>query len=675
MSAKTAGDYGGDMLWQPDSALAAASRISEFMHFANETEGQQLSDYDALWSWSVSDLGGFWRSVWDYTDIIGEAGSLSYHHDEDIKQARFFPEAKLNFAENMLRYHGSEDAIIEIGEDGKRASWSHDDLRHDVSRIQQALQAAGIQKGDRVAGIVPNTAQTISFMLAVTSLGAVWSSCSPDFGFVAAMDRLAQIEPKIIISADGYLYNGKHFSSLEVGAELLAAISSVTMLIRYEYTGTLPAYDEAKTALWADAIVAGQAVPQDCHIMRLDEFIAPFAIAELQFEPVRFADPLYIMFSSGTTGLPKCIVHSVGGTLLKHKAELILQGNIHEGDRLFYFTTCGWMMWNWSISALSCGASLVLFDGSPFYPEASRFAEIIAAENVTHFGTSAKYIDACAKAGLAVKHHHNIAQLRMIFSTGSPLSEAGFDYIYDKWADDICLASIAGGTDIIGCFVGGSPISPVFRGQCQKRLLGMDVAVFDDDGQPVMGQKGELVCLSPHPSMPTNFWNDEDGSRYHKAYFARFDNVWHHGDCVALTDNGGMIFYGRSDATLNPGGVRIGTAEIYRQVEAINEVLEAVVVGQDYDDDMRIVLFVRLREGLALDDDLKAKIKQQIRRNATPRHVPAVIIQIADIPRTKSGKITELAVRDIIHGKEIDNVGALANPEALALYRNLPELQ
>ena len=675
MSSKTADDYSGDMLWQPDSALAAATRISEFMHFANEAEGQSFSDYDALWSWSVSDLGGFWRSVWDYTDIIGEAGSLSYHHDDDIKKARFFPEAKLNFAENMLRYHGSEDAIIEIGEDGKRASWCHDDLRDDVSRIQQALQAAGIQKGDRVAGIVPNTAQTISFMLAVTSLGAVWSSCSPDFGFAAAMDRLAQIEPKIIISADGYLYNGKHFSSLEVGAELLAAISSVTMLIRYEFTGTLPAYDDAKAALWADAIAAGQAVPEDCQIMRLDEFIAPFAIAELQFEPVRFADPLYIMFSSGTTGLPKCIVHSVGGTLLKHKAELILQGDIHEGDRLFYFTTCGWMMWNWSISALSCGASLVLFDGSPFYPEASRFAEIIAAENVTHFGTSAKYIDACAKAGLAVKHHHNIAQLRMIFSTGSPLSEAGFDYIYDKWSDDICLASIAGGTDIIGCFVGGSPISPVYRGQCQKRLLGMDVAVFDDDGQPVMGQKGELVCLSPHPSMPTNFWNDEDGSRYHKAYFARFDNVWHHGDCVALTDNGGMIFYGRSDATLNPGGVRIGTAEIYRQVEAIDEVLEAVVVGQDYDDDMRIVLFVRLREGLALDDDLKARIKQQIRRNATPRHVPAVIIQIADIPRTKSGKITELAVRDIIHGKEIDNVGALANPEALALYRNLTELQ
>ena len=360
--------------------------------------------------------------------------------------------------------------------------------------------------------------------------------------------------------------------------------------------------------------------------------------------------------------------------MIRHKQELQLQGDVQEGDRLFYFTTCGWMMWNWSISALMCGASLVLYDGSPFYPGASRFAEIIAAEQVSHFGTSAKYIDACAKAGLVARDVANLDDLRVIFSTGSPLAAAGFDYIYNAWKSDLCLASIAGGTDIIGCFVGGSPIDPVYRGQCQKRILGMDVRVYSEAGEPIEGEKGELVCISAHPSMPVSFWNDEDGARYHKAYFARFENIWHHGDCVELTPQGGMIFYGRSDATLNPGGVRIGTAEIYRQVEALDEVVEAVVIGQDWDDDQRVVLFVRLRDGLAIDDGLRAKIKGQIRQNATPRHVPAIILQVADIPRTKSGKITELAVRDIVHGKEIDNVGALANPEALDHFRDLPDL-
>ena len=644
-----------DMLWSPSDQQSQDCLLAHYMNYLREEEIGDFSSYDALWAWSVSDKDSFWRSVWDFTDLIGVPGEVAYHHDDDIRKAAFFPKAQVNFAENMLRYQGEDEAIIFHREDGARHSWSYDDLQQTVSRLQQAMRDAGVSQGDRVAGLVPNTAETIAFMLAATSLGAIWSSCSPDFGFAAAMDRLAQIEPTLLLCADGYYYNGKSFPSLPLGEELLEAIPSAQKLVYFSLC------DDAPTATHEDAI-------------SWEAFCAPYQPQELTFTRVSFDHPLYIMFSSGTTGLPKCIVHSVGGTMIRHKQELQLQGDVQEGDRLFYFTTCGWMMWNWSISALMCGASLVLYDGSPFYPGASRFAEIIASEQVTHFGTSAKYIDACAKAGLVARDVANLDDLRVIFSTGSPLAAAGFDYIYNDWKSDLCLASIAGGTDIIGCFVGGSPIDPVYRGQCQKRLLGMDVRVYSEAGAPIEGEKGELVCISAHPSMPVSFWNDEDGARYHKAYFARFENIWHHGDCVELTPQGGMIFYGRSDATLNPGGVRIGTAEIYRQVEALDEVVEAVVIGQDWDDDQRVVLFVRLRDGLTIDDGLRAKIKGQIRQNATPRHVPAIILQVADIPRTKSGKITELAVRDIVHGKEIDNVGALANPEALDHFRDLPDL-
>ena len=643
-----------DQIWQPDQAIAEQTLLSDYMHFLAEDGYGSFADYDALWQWSVDDLSSFWRSVWVFGDIIGEPGDVSYAADDEIRKARFFPKARLNYAENMLRYQGAEEAICFVREDGARESWSHDALRDEVSRLQQALAARGVGKGDRIAALVPNTPQAIAFMLAAASLGAIWASCSPDFGFAAAMDRLAQINPKILLAADGYLYNGKEFSSIPLAQQLKEAIDSLQEVVVFELIGK----------------------DSDAHggLCSWERFIAPYEAQELRFEPMPFEAPLYVMFSSGTTGLPKCIVHSVGGVLLQHKKELLLHGDLREGDRLFYFTTCGWMMWNWSISALMCGASLVLYDGSPFYPDATRFAKIIESEQVTHFGTSAKYIDACAKAGLVAKQVADLSALRMIFSTGSPLSAEGFDYIYDQWSADLCLASIAGGTDILGCFVGGSPISPVYRGQCQKRLLGMNVAVFNEDGKAVIDEKGELVCLSAHPSMPVYFWHDEDGARYQKAYFARFENVWHHGDCVALTQQGGMIFYGRSDATLNPGGVRIGTAEIYRQVEALDQVLEAVVIGQDWQGDQRVVLFVKLRDGLALDDDLVTQIKSQIRRNATPRHVPAVILAVKDIPRTKSGKITELAVRDIVQGKPIDNEGALANPEALAYFRDLPEL-
>ena len=642
-------------LWQPEPLDNNNSLIADYMRFLSEDGHGDFSDYDALWNWSVTELDAFWSSVWDFADIIGDRGAIAYAHDEAIRNAQFFPEARLNYAENMLRYQGSEEAIIQVREDGTRISWSHDDLRCQVSRLQQALRAMGIGKGDRVAGFVPNTPQAVAFMLATASLGAIWSSCSPDFGFAAAMDRLSQIEPKIMVSANGYYYTGKSFPSTELATQIAEAIPTVQKLVIFDLIDDAPAISEGIVQSW-------------------DDFIAPYQETELFFEQVEFTHPLYIMFSSGTTGLPKCIVHSQGGVMLNHKKELLLHGDVREGDKMFYFTTCGWMMWNWSISSLMCGASLLFFDGSPFYPKANRFAKLLAQESVTHFGTSAKYIEACAKLRITASDHGDLSSLRVIFSTGSPLSAAGFDYIYNKWKSDLCLASIAGGTDILGCFVGGSAISPVYRGQCQKRLLGMAVAVYNEDGQPVTGEKGELVCTKAHPSMPVSFWNDEDGSRYHKAYFAKYDNIWHHGDCVALTDEGGMVFYGRSDATLNPGGVRIGTAEIYRQVEVIDEVLDSVVIGQDWKNDQRVVLFVKLRDGAVLDDDLKDRIKTQIRNNATPRHVPSVILKVADIPRTKSGKITELAVRDVVHGKQIANVGALDNPEALAHFKDLPEL-
>ena len=646
-----------DIIWQPDRQAADNSLLADYIRYIDEEGIGHFSDYDSLWSWSVDEMEEFWSSMWDFADIIGNKGTIAYAHDEDIRKASFFPEATVNYAENMLRYQGGEDAIIFTREDGNRCAWSHDDLNQTVSRLQQAMAAHGIQKGDRVAGLVPNTPEAVAFMLAAASLGAIWSSCSPDFGFAAAMDRLAQIEPKLLVCANGYFYNGKSFSSVELACQLHKAMPSVSHLVVFD--------------LLDDGFEGDD---HDDQISSFEAFLEPFAAKELAFTPMAFSDPLYIMFSSGTTGLPKCIVHSVGGVMMNHKKELLLHGDMREGDRLFYFTTCGWMMWNWSVSALMCGATLVLYDGSPFYPAPERFAKLIEAESVTHFGTSAKYIDACAKAGLIAKDKADLTSLRMIFSTGSPLSAEGFDYIYQDWKSDLCLASIAGGTDILGCFVGGSPISPVYRGHCQKRLLGMAVAVFDETGQPVINKKGELVCLKAHPSMPVSFWHDQDGSRYHKAYFARYDNIWHHGDCVALSDEGGMIFYGRSDATLNPGGVRIGTAEIYRQVEALDDVLEAVVVGQDWDSDQRVILFVKLRDGVTLTEALQMAIKKQIRQNATPRHVPAIILSVPDIPRTKSGKITELAVRDIIHGKQINNVGALANPEALDYFRNLPEL-
>ena len=638
-------------LWQPDAARIQSTAL---YRFASEYVDADPSDYDAILNWSLADLGRFWSAVWDFAGVVGDKGNKAFVDTGDIKSAQFFPDAKLNYAENLLVGSGVEDALIYITEDGQRLTWSWDRLRSEVSRLQQALVAEGIGKGDRVAGFVPNSPYAIAAMLATASLGAVWSSCSPDFGFNGVRDRFGQIEPKLLFCADHYFYNGKRFECLETALELAEAMPSVKRTVVFPY---------------------GDGAIEDTRITTWLDFCGEFEAREIEYTRVPFASPLFILFSSGTTGLPKCITHGVGGTLLKHREEQVLNCDIKEGDVFFYFTTCGWMMWNWLVSGLACKAKLILFDGNPFYPDGTRLSELAREEGVTHFGASAKYYDACAKAGVKPNAEGELDALRVMMSTGSPLAPESFDYLYADWKSDMCLSSIAGGTDICGCFTGGSPISPVYRGECQKRVLGMDVQVFDDEGKICQHGPGELVCIQPHPGQPVGFWGDDTGEKYHDAYFAKFPKVWHHGDFVEITENGGAVFFGRSDAVLNPGGVRIGTAEIYRQVERIDEVLEAIVVGQNWQSDVRVILFVRLRDGVVLDEELSKRIKSEIRANATPRHVPAIILAVADIPRTKSGKITEIAVRDVIHGREVKNTSALANPEALDFYRNLPELQ
>ncbi|MEM9601434.1 MAG: acetoacetate--CoA ligase [Pseudomonadota bacterium] len=642
-----------DPLWRPSQDRIETTNLAAF---AARVGLDDPLDYDRLHRYSIEQPESFWQSVWTHCGIIGEAGDTVIKQGAHLKDCRFFPDSNLNFAENLLAGDGSDPALISVSEDGKHWQLSRAKLAERVSRLQQAMRAEGIETGDRVAAILPNSVDAVVGMLAATSLGAVWSSCSPDFGVSGVLDRFGQIEPKLLLCCDGYQYNGKTFTTLDNALELRRALPTVQKLVVVQQL-------DAPLSL------------EDDDALSMDAFVAPYAEAPLEYTRVAFAAPLYILFSSGTTGKPKCIVHSVGGTLLQHVKEHQLHCDLKPGDRLFYFTTCGWMMWNWLTSALASGVTLVLFDGNPFYPNGYRLADLVANEGVTHFGTSAKYLDACSKADISPASGRDFSALRAVFSTGSPLAPDAFDYVYENWKADVCLSSVAGGTDIVGCFLAGNPIGPVFRGECQKRALGLDVQVFDATGAPLVGEPGELVCVNAHPSMPTGFWRDSDGSRYHAAYFERFDNVWHHGDYVTLTENGGMVFYGRSDATLNPGGVRIGTAEIYEQVERVPEIVEALVIGQDWDADTRLVLFVRLAEGNSLTEALIAEVKSVIRTGASPRHVPAIVLAVDDIPRTKSGKITELAVRDVVHNRPIQNVHALANPEALELYRNLPELQ
>ena len=647
-----------EMLWQPSPERAADANLTRFAALVRERHGVSAGDYAALHRWSIDDRAAFWSAIWEYGAVIGDQGDGPVLVDGDrMPGAKWFPGARLNFAENLLRRRDDAPGIVFRGENRVRRTLSFRELHDAVSVLAQALRAAGVVKGDRVAGYLPNMPEAVIAMLATATIGAAWSSASPDFGVQGVVDRFGQIAPKVLFSADGYFYGGKRHDSIGRLVPVAAQIPSIERIVVMPYTTAAPDVSAVEKAV------------------TLDEFVAGRTPADIEFERLPFDHPLYIMYSSGTTGVPKCIVHGAGGTLLQHIKELALHSDVKRGERILYFTTCGWMMWNWQVSALACGATLALYDGSPFHPDGNALFDFVAEEGIETFGTSAKFIDAVKKAGLAPAKTHDLSKLKAILSTGSPLVPESFDFVYESIKRDLCLSSISGGTDIISCFVVGNPAAPVHRGEIQCLGLGLDVHAFDSDGRSVMGEKGELVCTRAFPSMPVGFWDDPDGRKYHHAYFARFDNVWCHGDYVEITERGGVVIYGRSDAVLNPGGVRIGTAEIYRQVEQLEEVVEALVIGQQWDGDVRIVLFVILRGGIELDESLESKIRSHIRADATPRHVPARIVQVTDIPRTRSGKITELAVRDVVHGREVKNKEALANPEALGQFANRPELE
>ncbi|WP_069190307.1 acetoacetate--CoA ligase [Candidatus Terasakiella magnetica] len=647
-----------ECLWTPSPERIEASNLRAFMKHVNGQYSLDIKDYDALHDFSVHEREKFWVSLKDFAGLKAQDWGKRILVDGDkMPGAQFFPDAKISFAENLLKKKDESQALIFWGEDKVKRAVSWKELNDKVSVFAQALRAQGVSKGDRVCAFMPNMPETIIAMLAVTSLGAVWSSTSPDFGVNGVLDRFGQIEPTVLVGVEGYHYNGKAHDCLGKLEEIVKELPTLETCVIVPYTRENPDLSSVDKAVL------------------LDDFVAGFESGAIEYEYVEFNHPLYIMFSSGTTGKPKCIVHGTGGTLLKQVSEHILHCDNGPTSRVFYFTTCGWMMWNWLVAGLAAGSTLLLYDGSPFYPSGNILFDFADAEKMTMFGTSAKYIDALNKADLKPLNTHDLSSVQSMTSTGSPLVAESFDYAYEGIKKDIHLASISGGTDILGCFVLGNPIAPVYRGEIQCRALGMAVETFDDDGQPIRGDKGELVCTKAFPSMPVKFWNDPDNARYKSAYFEKYDNIWCHGDFVAIDEKtGGMVIYGRSDATLNPGGVRIGTAEIYRQVEALPQIQESIVIGQDWEDDVRVVLFVVMKGTFELTDELISTIKSKIRSGCTPRHVPAKVIAVADIPRTKSGKITELAVRDIVHGREVKNKTALANPEALELYKNLDPL-
>ncbi|MDO8932871.1 MAG: acetoacetate--CoA ligase [Rhodocyclaceae bacterium] len=646
-------------MWQPSAERVAAANMTAFMAAAAARWQRRLDDYAGLHRWSVEHPEEFWASVWEFGAVRGEMGKTVVVDGDRMPGAKWFPEARLNFAENLLRSRDDSAALTFWGEDKLMRRMGHGDLYRRVARLAASMREDGVVAGDRIAAYMPNMPETVITMLAAASIGAIFTSASPDFGVQGVLDRFGQVEPKLLFTVDGYYYNGKTIDMLDKVAEIVAQLPSVqrTVVARY-VRGEGHDLSQIRNATMLRAYVDENRI-----------------VTEIDFAQLPFDHPLYIMYSSGTTGVPKCIVHCAGGALLQHLKEHLLQCDVKRGDKLFYFTTCGWMMWNWLVSGLASGATLMLYDGSPFIGRGNILFDYAVAEGMTHFGTSAKFIDAIAKIELKPGATHDLKKLRTMFSTGSPLVPEGFDYVYANVKSDLQLASISGGTDIISCFVGGNPVGPVYRGEIQCAGLGMATDVVDENGRPVVGEKGELVCGKPFPVMPIGFWNDADGSKYRAAYFERFPGIWCHGDFAERTVHDGFIIYGRSDATLNPGGVRIGTAEIYRQVEKLPEVVEAIVIGQDWEKDVRVVLFVKLKEGLTLDDALVKRIKETIRKDTTPRHVPAKVVQVDDIPRTKSGKIVELAVRNLVHGLAVKNVEALANPEALDCFRDRAELK
>ena len=640
---------GNPILWTPSQERIEKSAMFRFM------SEQGHASYDELHRWSVDNVEAFWLALCKFCNIkFTTPADKVLDQPGDMTTATWFAGSELSFPAHLLRYSGDRAAIVFRGEDGTRREISFDDLRGEVAAIAAGLKSAGVTKGDRVAGFLPNCPEAIIAMLGATSIGAIWSSCSPDFGINGVVDRFGQIEPKVLFCADGYFYNGKRIDSLDAVAGVVKLIDSVAHTVVVPFTGdevTIPDFDGA--ILWKDFARAG---------------------AEPEYLPVAFDHPLYIMYSSGTTGVPKCIVHGVGGTLLQHQKEHVLHCDVRPDDVLFYFTTCGWMMWNWLASGLACGATLLLYDGSPFYEDGRILWRIAEEEKISIFGTSAKFIAAQEKAGIRPGEEFDLSSIRTIMSTGSTLVPESFDFVYDAIKKDVQLSSASGGTDIISCFVGGNPMKPVYRGELQSLALAMQVEIYSPEGRSLLGENGELVCTNAFPSMPVGFWNDPDDKAYHAAYFEQFPGIWAHGDFAEITDNGGMIIHGRSDAVLNPGGVRIGTAEIYRQVEKLEEIMESIAIGQNWDGDVRVVLFVVLREGADLDDELQTRIRKLIRENTTPRHVPAKIIAVPEIPRTISGKIVELAVRSVVHGEAVKNTDALANPDALDHFRDRPEL-
>ena len=645
-------------LWKPSDERIKNANLTRFIRFVNEKEGRELSTFDELYQWSIDDIPAFWAALWEFCEV---KASRSFETVVDrldkMPGAHWFMGAELNFAENLLRYRDDRTALIFRNEAQDTRRMSYAELYDAVARLARSLRDTGVRKGDRVVGFMPNIPETVIAILAATSIGAVWSSCSPDFGTRGVLDRFGQIEPKVLFTVDGGYFRGKKFDCLERVAAIVSQLPSVERVVVVPYMSANPSVAQIPKAVL------------------YDEFIDDATGVELEFEQVPFEHPVYIMYSSGTTGLPKCIVQSTGGVLLKHLKELVLHTDLKRDDVIFYFTTCGWMMWNWLVSSLATGAAVVLYDGSPFHPDAGALWRLAQDEQINIFGVSARYLAAVEKEGVCPKETYDLTKLRTVLSTGSPLSVESFHYVYREVKKDVQLSSISGGTDLNGCFAGGNPLGPVYAGELQCRGLGMNVKAFDSEGRSVIDQKGELVCTSPFPSMPLCFWNDPGDKKYLDAYFRKFPNVWTHGDYVEITSRGGVVIYGRSDATLNPGGVRIGTADIYSQVESLPEIADSLAVGQNWEGDVRIVLFVKLAEGFQLNDDLKDRIRETIRRNTTPRHVPAKIIEVKDIPYTISMKKVELAVRNIIHGEPVLNADALINPESLELYKDLPELQ